>query len=273
MSAEHYASPEANMGGGLSVAIIARNEAHAIRACLESIAWADEIVVLDSGSTDATVEICRAFGAKVEITDWPGYGAQKNRAIGRCCGAWILSLDADERVSPALRAEVERAIAEPSDAAAYRMPRLSSYCGRPMRHSGWWPDHVTRLFRRGRGHFSDDLVHERLIVDGRTRTLHEPLLHDTCVDLDEVLDKLNAYSSAGARQMLARGKRGSLGRAIGHGLWTFLRTYVLRAGFLDGREGFMLAVSNAEGAYYRYLKLMLLERTGADRGSNARSID
>jgi len=254
----------------LSVAIIARNEAHAIRACLDSVAWADEIVVLDSGSADATVEICRACGVKVEVTDWPGYGAQKNRAIARCNGDWILSIDADERVSPALRAEIERAVAAPGDAAAFRMPRSSSYCGRAMRHGGWWPDHVTRLFHRGRGRFSDDAVHERLLIDGHIGTLREPLLHEAFVDLNEVLEKLNAYSSAGARQMLAGGKRGSLVAAVGHGLWTFIRTYLLRAGFLDGREGFMLAVSNAEGAYYRYLKLMLLqESAGRDRHTSA----
>jgi hypothetical protein len=140
------------------------------------------------------------------------------------------------------------------------MPRLSSYCGRFMRHSGWWPDHVTRLFRRGGARFSDDRVHERLIVDGKVGTLHEPLRHEAIRDLDEALVKMNAYSTAGAIMQHERGTSASLAGAVGHGAWTFLRTYVLRAGFLDGREGFMLAVSNAEGAYYRYLKLMLLDR-------------
>lgn len=251
----------------LSVAIIARDEAHAIASCLRSVAWADERIVLDSGSSDDTVAIARSLGAVVESTDWPGYGAQKNRAIARCSGDWILSLDADEAVSEALRLEIERAVATPGDAAGFRMPRLSSYLGRPMRHGGWWPDHVTRLFLRGRARFSDDAVHERLILDGPMGTLREPLLHEAFVDLDEVLDKVNRYSSAGARRMLADGRRGSLAGAVGHGAWTFLRTYLLRAGFLDGREGFMLAVSNAEGAYYRYLKLMLLDearRKGRD---------
>lgn len=244
----------------LSVAVIARDEAHAIAACLESVAWADERIVLDSGSTDDTVAICRALGATVESTDWPGYGAQKNRAIARCSGDWVLSLDADERVSAELRTEIERVMAAPGDASGFRMPRLSSYCGRQMRHSGWWPDHVTRLFRRGRGRFSDDPVHERLVVEGTVATLRAPLLHEAFVDLEEVLDKVNRYSSAGARQMLAAGRKATLRSAIGHGTWAFVRTYLLRAGFLDGREGFMLAVSNAEGAYYRYLKLMLIDR-------------
>jgi len=242
----------------VSVAIIARNEAHAIAACLRSVAWANEIVVLDSGSTDDTVAICRALGATVESTDWPGFGPQKNRAIERCSGDWILSLDADEQVSGELRAEIERAIAASGDDVGFRMPRLSSYLGRPMRHSGWWPDHVTRLFRRGQARFSDDPVHERLIVNGPVGTLRHPLIHEAFVDLEEVLDKINRYSSAGAVRMHTAGRRASLSSALGHSAWAFLRTYFLRAGFLDGREGFMLAVSNAEGTYYRYLKLMLM---------------
>jgi len=252
----------------VSVAIIARDEAHAIEACLKSVAWADERIVLDSGSADETVAICRALGATVESTDWPGYGAQKNRAIARCTGDWILSLDADEQVSAALRAEIEQAIAASGDTVGFRMPRLSSYCGRKMHYGGWWPDYVTRLFRRGRGRFSDDPVHERLVVDGPVGTLRSPLMHEAFMDLEEVLDKVNRYSTAGARQMLHAGRGATLRSAIGHGTWSFIRTYFLRAGFLDGREGFMLAVSNAEGAYYRYLKLMLLERT---RGSDGKS--
>ena len=248
----------------LSVAIIALNEAHAIAACLRSVAWADERVVLDSGSTDDTVAIARDLGARVECTDWPGYGAQKNRALSRCSGDWILSLDADEQVSEALHAEIERTIANPGTAVGFRMPRLSSYCGREMRHGGWWPDHVTRLVRNGYGAFSDDLVHERLVIDGPIATLTHPLLHEAYVDLDEVLDKLNRYSTAGARNMFASGKRATLRAAIGHGAWAFVRTYFLRAGFRDGREGFMLAVSNAEGTYYRYAKRLLLERTIAN---------
>jgi glycosyltransferase involved in cell wall biosynthesis len=248
----------------ISVAIIARDEAHAIADCLRSVAWADERIVLDSGSTDDTVAIARGLGARVEVTDWPGYGAQKNRALALCSGDWILSLDADEQVSDALRDEIQSAVSDPGEAVGFRMPRLSSYCGRRMRHGGWWPDHVLRLFRRGHGRFSDDAVHERLIVDGRMATLRQPLLHDAYVDLEEVVDKVNRYSSAGARQMYAAGRRTTLPATIGHAVWAFIRTYVLRAGFLDGREGFLLAVSNAEGTYYRYAKLLLLQER-ADR--------
>lgn len=266
MSAADAARPR------LSVAIITRDEEHSVRACLESVSWADEIVVLDSGSTDGTADLCRSLGARVEITDWPGFGPQKNRAIERCSGDWILSIDADERVTPLLRTEIVLAIASPGENVAYRLARRSSYCGRPMRHGGWWPDYVVRLVRRGRGRFTDDVVHERLIVDGRIGTLRHALEHDAIASCEEALAKINAYSTLGAERMHRQGRTGSLSKAMAHGLWTFVRTYFVRLALLDGREGFMLAFSNAEGAYYRYLKLMLLGERGAQtREGKARS--
>lgn len=246
-------------GNKLSVIIITKNEAANIRACLESVAWADEIVVVDSGSSDDTVSICKALGAQVhETTDWPGFGKQKNRALSYATGEWVFSLDADERVTPELRSEIEAAVQNPHGHAAFRVPRLSSFCGRYMRHSGWYPDYVTRLFQRGAAKFSDDLVHERVIVDGPEGSLRRPLLHDTFQNLEQLLEKINQYSTAGARALNQKNKTATLKKAVGHAVWAFLRTYVLRAGFLDGREGFMLAVSTAEGTYYRYVKLMLL---------------
>jgi len=245
----------------LSVIVIARNNEATLRRCLESVAWADEIVVLDSGSTDRTMEVAREFTPHVHQTpDFPGHGPQKNRALDRATQDWIFSLDSDEWITPALRAELETAMASPGDNVAFVMPRRSSFCGRFMRHSGWWPDHVTRLFRRGSARFSDDAVHERLLVDGRTAALAQPLMHEAIRDLEQALSKMNAYSSAGAKMQRERGRRSGLVSAVAHGVWTFVRTYLLRAGFLDGREGFLLAVANAEGAYYRYVKLMLLEK-------------
>lgn len=243
----------------LSVIIITKNEEAVIERCLQSVAWADEIILFDTDSSDGTQDIARKLGAKVHSApDWPGFGPQKNRALALATGDYVLSIDADEWVTPELRAEIEGALGAPDRLPAYRMPRSSSYCGRTMHHSGWWPDHVTRLFQRGAAEFSDDLVHERLIVDGVTGSLREPLRHEAIRDLDDALAKMGSYSTAGAQMLYARGKSASLGSAVLHGVWTFIRTYFLRAGFLDGREGFMLAVSNAEGAYYRYLKLMLL---------------
>ena len=244
----------------LSVIIITKNEGLNIRACLESVAWADEIIVVDSGSQDDTVAICREFTPHVYVHDWPGFGAQKNRALNYASKDWVLSLDADERVSPELRRDIESALGAANVADAYSIPRLSNYCGRFMHHSGWYPDYVLRLFRRKHAHFSDDLVHERLLVRGATGQLDNMLLHYAFENLEEVLHKVNQYSSAGAQMMQQRGRQATLSGAVLRGIWSFMRTDVLRAGFLDGREGFMLAVSNAEGTYYRYLKLMLLKQ-------------
>jgi glycosyltransferase involved in cell wall biosynthesis len=242
----------------LSVIIITKNEEAAIAACLESVAWADEIIVLDSASSDKTVDICKAHGAIVhQTTQWPGFGPQKNIALGFASHDWVLSLDADERVSADLRVEIEQALGSNSTKVAYQIPRKSSYCGQFINHSGWSPDYVLRLFPKAQSKFSDDIVHEHVIFEGEVKTLRNPILHISYTDLEEVLDKTNRYSSDGAKMWAQRGKKSSLSKAILHGVWAFLRTYILRLGCLDGRMGFILAVSNAETTYYRYLKLMM----------------
>jgi len=245
----------------LSVTVITKNEAHNIDACLRSVAFADQVIVLDSGSTDNTVEIARTLGAQVSInTDWQGFGVQKNRALALTQSDWVLSIDADERVPPELQAEI-LAVLKAAKFDVYSFPRLSSYCGQYMHHSGWYPDRVTRLFRRHSARFSDDLVHEKILTSSKAGILHSSLLHESFRDLEAVLDKTNRYSSAGAKSLLNKGKPASVSKALGHGLWAFFRTYFLRLGFLDGRLGLVLAISNAEGTYYRYLKLWLLQRT------------
>jgi len=244
----------------LSVIVITRNEAARLPACLASVAFADEVVVVDSGSTDDTVAIARGMGAKVAQTpDWPGFGPQKNRALELATGEWILSIDADERVTPRLRAEIEAAIAQ-DDFGAYSIGRYSSYCGQYMNHSGWRPDRVVRLARRDKARFSDALVHEALHVQGPVGRLEGELLHESYADLESVLDKVNRYSSAGARELHNRGVKGTMAKALGHGVWAFVRTYLVKRGFLDGRLGLALAISNAESTYYRYLKLWLMQR-------------
>jgi len=246
----------------LSVIVIARNESRHIADCVRSADFADEVVVLDSGSTDDTVERARAAGAKVSVApDWQGFGVQKNRALALATGDWVFSLDADERITPQLREQVRAAMTSPQGHVAFAVNRRSSFCGQFMAHSGWYPDRVVRLFRRDAARFSDDLVHERVIADGSVGRLDADLLHESMRDLESALVKLDRYSSAGAQELHRRGVRGSLASAIGHGAWAFLRTYVLRRGFLDGALGFVLAVNVAEGTYYRYLKLWLLQRT------------
>lgn len=244
----------------LSVTVITKNEAHNIEACLRSVAFADEVIVLDSGSTDETVQLAVALGAKVsERLDWKGFGIQKNRALTLASSDWILSIDADERVTPKLQAEIQAVIKAP-DFDAYSVPRLSSYCGQYMLHSGWYPDRTTRLFRRESAQFSDDLVHEKIVTPCKVGLLNSRLLHESFINLEAVLDKTNRYSTAGAHSLFHKGKSASVGAALGHGVWAFVRTYFLRLGFLDGRLGLVLAISNAEGTYYRYLKLWLLDR-------------
>jgi glycosyltransferase involved in cell wall biosynthesis len=245
----------------LSVIIITKNEAANIRACLESVLWADEIIVVDAGSDDGTVEICRELGAQVYVHDWPGFGPQKKRALDYASNDWVLSLDADERVTLELQTEILATIKNGS-ADGYEISRLSSFCGREMRHSGWYPDYVLRLFRRDSGKFSDDLVHERVLVTGTIDKLQGLLLHESFRTLEQVLAKTNHYSTASAQMLHQKNRKASLLTAVGHGLWAFFRTYFIRAGFLDGREGFMLAVATAEGTYYRYVKLMLLHKSG-----------
>jgi glycosyltransferase involved in cell wall biosynthesis len=250
-----------NHGPRLSAVLITMDAQAHLRECLGSVAWCDEIVVVDGGSRDATLAICAEFGAKLfSETDWRGFGVQKNRAIAKAGGDWIFVIDADEVCTPALRAELEAALATAGDTAAFAMPRRSSFCGHWMRHGGWWPDHVTRVFARGLARFSDDVVHERLQVDGTVRRLLQPLLHYTYDSLEQALAKLDRYSTLGAQQAYARGRRATPLSAVLRGSWAFVRTYLLRLGLLDGWAGLMLAYYNAHGTYYRYLKLWLLGR-------------
>jgi len=240
----------------LSVIVITRDEEANIAECLASVSFARDLVVVDSGSRDRTVDRARAAGARVaQFADWPGFGPQKNRALDLATQPWVLSLDADERVTPQLRDEILAVLQQPAAADAYSVPRRSSFCGRYMAHSGWYPDRVVRLFRRGTARFSDDAVHERLVTPGAPARLRGDLLHTTYPDLETMLEKLNRYSTASAAMLHAAGRRATLPGAVGRGLWAFFRTYVLRSGWLDGRMGFVLAISIAEGTYYKYLKL------------------
>ncbi len=246
----------------LTVIVIACNEIQRLPRCLASVRFADEVIVVDSGSRDGTQDAARALGARViETPDWPGFGAQKNRALDAARGDWVLSLDADEWLDPVLARSVQSLLAAGGEAmdAAYEVSRLSSFCGQWMRHSGWYPDRVVRLFKRGAARFSDDQVHERLLVQGTIGRLDGHLLHDSIPTLDVAIDKMNRYSAGRAQDMLGQGRSGGLGRALGHGAWTFLRTYVIKRGFLDGRMGVVLALHNAETSYYRYLKMWLAQ--------------
>ncbi len=244
----------------LTVIVITKNEAHNIAACLASVSFADQIVVVDSGSTDGTADIAKQSGAEVTLhSDWLGFGIQKGRALALARCDWVLSIDADERVSLELKSEIQKALAA-AKFMAYSMPRLSSFCGQYMRHSGWYPDRVLRLFRRGDAQFSEDLVHEKVLTQAGVGQLENDLLHETYRNLEQMLSKSDAYSTAGAADMFRRGQSATLASAVAHAFWAFFRTYVLRRGVLDGRLGFVLATSVAQTTYHRYVKLWMLGR-------------
>jgi glycosyltransferase involved in cell wall biosynthesis len=243
----------------LSAIIISKNEATNIEACLDSLAFCDECIVVDDGSSDCTVETANAKGARVVSHAFDGFGPQKNFALSLAAGDWVLSIDADERVSPALARAINAAICN-GDADAYEMPRLSRFLGRVMRHSGWYPDYVLRLFRKGRAHFSNDLVHERVVCQGVVGRIAESLDHYPVLRLEDAVSRMDRYSTAGAEMFVASQRKVSFASGITHGLWSFFRAYVWRLGFLDGREGFLLAIANAEGTYYRYMKAWLAGR-------------
>jgi glycosyltransferase involved in cell wall biosynthesis len=262
----------------LSVILITKNEAHNIRGCLQSVAFADEWVVVDSGSSDATCDIARAMGATVvSTTDWPGFGPQKNRALALARAPWVLSIDADERVSDELARRIQAVVAQDASdglvsaanggsvvlPAGYELSRISSFCGQWIRHGDWYPDRVLRLFRRDAARFSDDMVHERVMVEGRVARLEGDLLHDTMPTLEDALDKMNRYTTGRALELVRRGRRGGLGSALGHGLWAFVRCFALKRGFMDGRMGLVLAIYVAQSTYYRYLKMGLAVRDAA----------
>lgn len=254
----------------LSVIVITKNEVSNLGRCLQSAAFADELVVVDSGSTDGTQALARSHGARViEPPDWPGFGAQKQRALDAAVGTWVLSLDADEWLDATLAAAIQQAINNTSASTkpdAFEVTRMSAFCGQWMRASGWYPDRGVRLFRRGAARFSTDLVHEHLDLTGPAKStlkrLPGVLLHNSIPTLENAIAKMNRYSSGRARDLQARGRRGSLGSALGHGLWAFLRTYLLKRGFMDGQLGLVLALHNAETTYYRYLKMWLADLGG-----------
>lgn len=248
----------------LSVIILTHNEAHNIVRCLSSVAFADEILVWDSGSTDGTPELCRAHQAKVTITpDWPGYGPQKVRALAAAKGDWVLCLDADESLTPPLAEAIQAILKTPSSFHAYRIPYRSFYCGKQIRFGDWFRESHVRLFQRQYGQFSNAIVHCQIQVAGPIGRLRDPILHYPYPHLEQVLRKMNTYSTLGAQLLFERKRKASLGTALSHAFWAFFRGYCLRLGFLDGKEGFLLAISNAQGTYYRYLKLSYLWQTHA----------
>lgn len=246
------------MEPSISVIIITKNSAKTIERCLESIKWANEIIVLDSGSTDNTVALCQLYTSQVVQTDWPGFGKQKNRALDMATQEWILSIDSDEWVDDALRTEIIATLKNPT-ATVYDIPRLNQYCGKWIRHGDVGKDSVTRLFKRGHAQFSDDIVHEKIITNDSVKRLRSPLCHNTYESIDALLHRMNLYSTLSAKIRFERGKKTSLLNAMFSATWLFIRSYFFRAGFLDGKMGFIVCLAAAHSSYYRHIKLIELQ--------------
>lgn len=240
----------------ISVTIITLNEEQAIAACLASVAWADEIIVVDSGSTDRTEEICRSFpNVRFMHQDWLGYGPQKNFALDQATHPWVLSLDADETVTPELKEEILRELHGSPRHAGYRIGRKNLYRGQWVRHSGWWPDEIIRFFSKDAGRFNNRIVHESVEVAGAVGSLSGTIEHRSFHGPEDFLEKARRYAIPGAIQMHAAGKRGSAPRALIKAAAAFIKSYLLKRGFLDGRTGLLIAVSGAVGVFYRVIKL------------------
>jgi glycosyltransferase involved in cell wall biosynthesis len=245
------------MTARLSVTIITLNEEANIRRTLESVQWADEIIVLDSGSTDRTVAICREFTERVYHQDWLGFSGQKNAAIDRATGPWILSLDADEPVESALAEEIRTIISSANACDGYLIPRKTFFLGKWIRHGGWYPDHNLRLFRRGKGRFEERAVHEAIAVQGTIGRTANAIEHYAFPDLASYMSSINTYSSLAVTEMSQRGitpfKAGWINILL-RPLFTFIFKYIFRLGFLDGKHGLVLNIFHAYYVFAKYAK-------------------
>ena len=238
----------------ISATVITKNEEDNIAECLASLSWADEIVVLDSGSTDRTVQIAKQFTDKVYVEIWRGQGLQKNRAVELAQGPWIFSIDADERTTPELADEIQQAIKR-ADYAVYAIKRKNFYKKQWIRHCGWWPDWVKRVYRKGEVSFSADVIHESIQTNDSVGKMTHSLIHYSFKSPEDFLQRACWYAHHQAQDKFKRGKRSSAWTALSHGCFAWFQAYIIRLGFLDGTAGMLIAVSNFVGVFYRYMIL------------------
>jgi glycosyltransferase involved in cell wall biosynthesis len=261
------------MSAKLSVTIITLNEEANIRRTLESVRWADEIIVLDSGSTDRTEAICHEFTDKIFHQDWLGFGSQKNAAIDRATGDWVLSLDADEPIEPELGAEIRAIMASPGAKDGYRIPRKTFFLGKWIKYGGWYPDYNLRLFRKGKGRFEERIVHEAVKVHGTIGTTVHAIMHHAYPDLSSYMASINKYSSLAVDVMAGKGissSKVSWVNIVFRPILTFLLKYVIRLGFLDGKHGLVLNLFHSWYVFAKYAKAW--ERTSPARKAEHRSL-
>lgn len=242
----------------ISVYIIAYNEAEKIEAAVSSVLWADEIVVIDSHSTDDTVLLAESLGARIVQVDFQGFGDLRNQAMAACSYEWIFSLDSDERCTPEAKAEILNIIHGDKSTEAYYVPRRNFFMGQWISHSGFYPDYrQPQLFKKGALVFSQDMVHEAYTIHSSQKPgyLHHAIWQVPFKNLEEVMHKANKYSTLGAVKLAENGKKATMGKALARGLWSFFKLYFLKRGILDGWPGFVIALGNFEGTFYRYAKL------------------
>ena len=239
----------------ISVTIVAHNEAKRIGACIDSVSWADEIVVVDAGSTDDTREICRKRGAQLIRHPWQGYAAQKNFALSQASHSWILSLDADECVSPELTAEILSVLSDDAPSEGYRIPRRNIFFGRWLRHGDLWPDYQLRLFRRDAGAFNEKSVHESVVVTGRVSVLSSPLEHYSYDSLFDFFQRQVKYAQLSAEDLASRGVQPGIADFVIRPFWRFFKSYVLKMGLRDGLNGLWVS---AGSAYYVFMRAAFL---------------
>jgi glycosyltransferase involved in cell wall biosynthesis len=244
----------------ISATLITYNEEQNIAEALQSVSWADEIVVVDSGSIDATVGICRQYTDRVMHRDWTGYVDQKNYAAEQACHDWIFSLDADERASPELRLEIQELARKGFSKPGYRIPRAAFFMGRWIRHGDWYPDYQLRLFDRRRGRWEGGRVHESVRTGEKPEFLKGEIYHFTYRSLSDYLKRLETYSSLAAHDYRQKGKSATPLGLLGKPIATFLKAYILKRGFLDGTPGFSVAVMGAVSVFFKYAKLYELQR-------------
>lgn len=242
----------------ISAILITRNEEANLERCLHSVSWVDEIIVVDSNSTDATVEIARSFDSKVFIPEWKGFGHAKQYALDQATGDWILSIDADEEVSFTLKNEILQLLEKDPSCDGYYVPRKTQFLGKWIVHSGWFPDYVLRLFRKSAGHFTQSLVHEKVEVGAVTGRLHNPLLHYSYPTLEDYMRKLDQYSTLAAQELFQQKKRHSTYTIAIKPFFSFWRKFLFQRGYRDGWEGFLIAYLTATGTLLKYAKLRSL---------------
>ena len=244
----------------LSVSVIVKNEEKNLARMLDSVTWADEIVIVDTGSEDRTIEIAKSYGCRVYESEWLGFGKCKQLAVDYCKNQWVLSLDADEIVTPELRQKINEILQQEKKLAGYRIKRKSFYLNKLINHCGWNRDYTLRLFDKRRGRFNQKMLHEYVEVEGEIGLIKELLLHYTYPTINSHIARMVHYTDISSLEMFKQGKRSSLFSSFLRSIWKFIDMYFIKLGFLDGKSGFVLCFNSGMGVFWKYAKLWELNK-------------